>query len=152
MNIFTVLGWEEGYSKKPFIDSLGYPTIGHGTRIGPKGADLSMYQIEFSKKVAAAYMEEDVSDLLDELANRFNWYTQLTFDKQLVICSMAYQLGVNGLAKFRKMILAIEREDWASVRVEALDSNWFDQTPERAMRHAKVLGGEPIKIVYKDFM
>ena len=56
------------------------------------------------------------------------------------------------LLKFKKMIAALKAEDWVLARLEATDSRWYNQTPKRAERHAKVLGGESIANVYKDLI
>ena len=35
---------------------------------------------------------------------------------------MSFQMGVNGVSKFRKMIKAMKNEDWAEAANEMLDS------------------------------
>ena len=37
-NITSLLQYEEGFREKPYVCSEGYPTVGTGIRIGPKGA------------------------------------------------------------------------------------------------------------------
>ena len=56
-----------------------------------------------------------------------------------VLISMAYQLGVDGLAEFKNMLAAIKDERWQEAETHALDSLWAKQTPARAKRHARVL-------------
>ncbi|EDR7562756.1 lysozyme, partial [Salmonella enterica subsp. houtenae] len=38
--IFSLLKVEEGVRHNPYIDSLGYPTVGVGFKLGPQGANL----------------------------------------------------------------------------------------------------------------
>ena len=61
---------------------------------------------------------------------------------------MAYQIGVNGLLKFKKMISAIEFGDWEEAERQALDSKWAKQTPARAHRHAKVIRTGDVGLTY----
>ena len=67
MNIISLLNFEEGFSEVPYYCSEGYPTIGIGKRIGPKGAPLSQYQFTVSKSVATVWMSEDVQKVVEEI-------------------------------------------------------------------------------------
>ena len=52
---------------------------------------------------------------------------------------MSYQLGVNGLLEFKRMIAAIVNENYEQAAREAMNSKWQKQTPARVKRHANVL-------------
>jgi lysozyme len=45
---------------------------------------------------------------------------------------MAYQMGVEGVQGFSKMIAALQVGDYPRAADEALDSLWAKQTPARA--------------------
>jgi len=47
---------------------------------------------------------------------------------------MAYNLGIAGLNKFRKMWAAIDVADYATAAEEMLDSKWAKQVGVRAIR------------------
>ena len=47
---------------------------------------------------------------------------------------MAYQLGVEGVMKFKKMIAALQNGDYDRAADEMADSLWAKQTPSRAQR------------------
>lgn len=151
MNISELLRVEEGYREAPYYCSEGYPTIGIGQRIGPKGADLSNYEFTVSIAGAEQLVFDSLSGLYGKLTG-LNWFVNLPDDRQDIILSMAYQLGFNGLLKFKNMIKALIDHDWGRAKVEALDSRWAKQTPRRANRHALVLGGFSIDEVYKDLI
>lgn len=146
--IYKLLGFEEGFEKQAYYCSEGYPTIGKGTRIGPKGAPLGHYQFVFTEKIADAFLDEELSNIRKDLIKHC-WYVDLSEDRQTIIKSMAYQLGISGLFKFKKMIAAIERNDWAEAGKQALDSLWAKQTPARANRHATVLVHGNLMEVYE---
>lgn len=147
MNLFEVLKFEEGYRSEPYYCSEGYPTIGIGTKIGPKSAPLASYQFSVSEKVAKAMLEDDVSLIFASLRT-YDWYINSGLDRQVIITSMCYQMGVAGVMKFRNMIASLERQDWEEAAKQALDSRWARQTPERAKRHAEVLRTGDVRLVY----
>ena len=61
--------------------------------------------------------------------------------RQRALVNMCFQMGTQGLAKFRKMVAAIMRDDWATAQAEALDSKWArSDSPARAQRVAHMLG------------
>jgi lysozyme len=45
---------------------------------------------------------------------------------------MCFQLGVNGVSKFRNMFEALKIPDYNKASEEMLDSKWHEQTPARA--------------------
>lgn len=59
------------------------------------------------------------------------------------MANMAYQLGVSGVLRFRKMLEALRAGDREKAAEEALDSAWATQTPERAQRVARLIRGRP---------
>lgn len=138
MKAIYIITQEEGYRENAYYCSEGYPTIGIGKRIGPKGATLAFYEFTASKQLASVWLKEEI--LKVELSlSKLNWFAMVTGSRRDIILSMAYQLGVAGLLKFKNMIKAIERDDWGGASKQALDSKWAKQTPKRASRHARVL-------------
>ncbi len=146
--IIKLLTFEEGYRESAYYCSEGYPTIGIGKRIGSKGASLDSYRFTLPLTVAQDWLEEE-TDVLVKRMQKYSWFNGLNADRQAIILSMAYQLGVAGLFMFQNMIRAIEAEEWEQVEVEALDSRWYRQTPKRAVRHAQVLRTGNLMETYK---
>ncbi len=147
MNIFELLSYEEGYREKPYYCSEGYPTIGIGTKIGPKGASLALYQFSVNKEVAKAMLDKELLEVVTEL-HRESWYAGLDKDRAIIIQSMCYQMGCSGVKKFKNMLKALEAQDWEEASKQALDSRWARQTPDRAHRHAHVIEGGSLDDVY----
>lgn len=76
----------------------------------------------------------------DDLLQQVPCYEHLSPVRQRAILNMAFQLGVDGVLKFRRMIAALDRGDYARAAIEALDSKWAkEDTPQRAARVAKSL-------------
>lgn len=117
----------------PYYDHLGYETIGYGTLIdAQKGGGL--YEEE-----AIFILEHRLTKICIVLNDKFEWFEDLTEGRKRALCNMAYQLGISGLLKFKKMLAALAGGDYEKAFEEALDSKWAGQTPVRAGRVAKLL-------------
>jgi len=57
--------------------------------------------------------------------------------RMAVLQSMAYQMGVQGLAAFKNTLQAVIERRWNDAAAGMLNSRWARQTPERAQRHAQ---------------
>ena len=117
----------EGFRGMPYDDSLGIPTIGYGTKlpITPSEGDLLLKSRMYQKK--------------EELDKAEPFVKELPKEKQDVLLEMAYQLGVGGLLKFRRMWKALKKFDYEEAAKEALDSRWAKQTQNRANELANKL-------------
>lgn len=140
--IIPILNFEEGYKEAPYLDTLGFPTIAGGIRIGPKGASLSNYTFSVPRAVGDVWKQVIVEAKKSEMNSRANIAAalkQCNPAREDVLISMAYQLGVNGLAQFSKSLIFISNGDFTSGANEMLNSLWARQVPGRARRHAEVM-------------
>lgn len=142
-----VLYYEEGYRPTAYYCSEGYPTIGIGQKIGPKDYPLDAYQFTLPIRVAVEWCKVQVIDM-DMVLSAHTFYNHLNDARKAVIISMCYQLGMAGLLKFKKMLKALEDEDYEEAAKQALDSRWARQTPKRANRHAEVIKTGILQDIY----
>lgn len=123
---------DEGKSLKPYWDTAEPPrlTIGIGRNLTDVGIsdDECMYLFRNDMAKAQAQCEQT-----------FDWFDSLDDVRQGVIVCMAFQMGIAGVQKFRKMILAIKVRDYTTAASEMLTSAWAVQTPNRAMRMAQIM-------------
>ncbi|MCH4295591.1 glycoside hydrolase family protein [Shewanella sp. 3B26] len=133
---------EEQYRAKPYMCSERYPTVGFGQRIGPRDAPLSVYRFTLPRPVAETWLRINVALLAGQLVTHPTIapaFAAANLARQTILLSMAYQLGVNGLARFENTLKAAASGDWRAAARHALDSRWARQTPQRAKRHAMAL-------------
>ena len=121
-NVLEQLVNDEGYEGMPYKDHLGKPTIGIGT--------LLPITIEEAKIL----LHYRLKSKINELYNKEVWIGSLPDEAQEVLINMCYQLGVNGLLKFKKMLSALKVGNYKKAAEEGLDSRWAIQTPNRANR------------------
>ncbi len=138
-DIISLLNYEEGYSEKPYYCSEGYPTIGIGKRIGPKGAPLSQYQFTASRHLAAVWLSEELQQKIADMSTHANITAAMAScndARKAILISMAYQMGAEGLSKFANTLKAVAEKRWSDAKSGMMNSAWAKQTPNRANRHA----------------
>jgi len=121
---------DEGCELKPYHCTAGKLTIGFGRNLDDSG---------ITEDEAEYLLNSDVKKRASELDTLIPWWTNLTDNRQRALLNMSFQLGVNGLLKFKKMIQALECGNYRAACLEGLDSNWAKQTPQRAYRVTKMI-------------
>ncbi|MGL2545658.1 glycoside hydrolase family protein [Helicobacter pylori] len=122
----------EGFSPFIYTDKTEHPTIGYGY-------NLSVYSYD-GERITKAYglltdvLKENYKALLS-----YGWYKNLDAMRRMVILDLSYNLGLNGLLKFKQFIKAIEDKNYA-LAVEGLQkSPYFNQMKKRASRNMEIL-------------
>lgn len=131
MSLIEHIKEEEGFRGTPYKDTLGYPTIGYGTKL------------PLSKDEAEVLLKLRLDNMKKELQGRmFKAYGDIDLPKQVweILYHMSYQLGVPNLMNFKKMLRAIVRGKYIKASREMLDSKWALQTPNRAERLSTMMG------------
>lgn len=124
---------DEGEVLHVYNDHLGFATIGVGRLIDPRrGGGITQDESRY-------LLRNDIRRRAVQCAQRFEWWDAINDARQGVILCMAFQLGVNGVANFKKMIAAIRNGDYYSAAREMTDSGWHRQTPARCERMAKIM-------------
>lgn len=147
-----VVGFEEGFRPKVYLDTKGFPTIGNGFMFARRtGIPLTSYEnFSLSRRISLLMLEELLDTHADDAAKRFplQW-KMMNDDRKTILLSMIHQLGVGGVLGFPSFLRAVAAGDWREAYNQMLDSKWYRQdTRERAMRHALVMYHGSIAHVY----
>ena len=118
----------EGYRNKPYLDSLGNPTIGYGHLITKK--EKKIFQDKFSKKFLSNLFDKDFKKALTDYKKNFN-YKKHSKEKKEVLIEMIFQLGIKKQKKFVKMNKHIQDNNMFLAALEMKNSLWYKQTPKR---------------------
>lgn len=133
MDLRSQLIRDEGEIPYAYQDSEGYWTIGVGHLIDKrKGGGLP-------KEIIDALLDWDIRQKTIEVTQAFPWATKLDPVRFAALTNMCFQLGTEGVKKFRNMLSALEAGRYSEVKAHALDSLWAKQTPDRAERVATQL-------------
>ena len=120
---------DEGKRNRGYKCSSGYWTIGvgHNIQTGPPIPD-SAIEIIF---------ENDWKKVCDDIARRIPWALYLDPVRHGVLINMCFNLGIDGLLKFKMMLAAMRSQQWDIAARECADPHYVSQVGERALRLAK---------------
>ena len=123
LELLSSIRKHEGFRAKVYKDTLDFDTIGYGFAVKDLVLDDDIANIILQRKLEA---------LIRNIEFKFSWYADLPNSVKDVVIEMCYQLGVNGVSKFKKTIEHLKCEEWELAADEMLDSKWAVQTPNRA--------------------
>lgn len=112
---------DEGWRSKGYLDTLGVPTIGYGFTW-------------LTKEEGEFLLNNRVQLVYSQLSLNIEGFENMPPMVQRALVNMAYQLGIEGLLKFRKTLSHIKAGRYKQAADEALRSRWAQQTPNRAER------------------
>jgi len=120
--------YEEGFKGNVYQCTEGYDTIGFGTKL------------PLSESEAEMILRSRLTTIAHRVSIEYS-HLQVSNEAWDILNNMAYQLGVNGLGKFKKMFNALYDKDYFVAAMEMRDSKWYNQTPNRAERLAQRMEG-----------
>ena len=124
MSLIEEIKQEEGFSGTVYKCTEGFDTVGYGTKL-PLTKEESELILNHRLNQTKAQLTSYLYDL------------DIKQEAWDILFNMAYQLGVNGVLKFKKMIEALRSKDYKEASKQGLDSLWAKQTPNRANRLMK---------------
>lgn len=130
MSLSNQLKRHEGLRLKPYKCTAGKITIGYGRNLEDKGISVSEAELMLSN---------DIREFESSLEKRLPVYSssKLNQARKDALTNMAFNLGIDGLLKFKNMIAALEAEYYTLAASEMLDSRWAKQVGPRAIELAE---------------
>jgi len=122
MKLIKQLKRHEGYRRLVYECTRGVLTIGIGRNLESVG---------ISEKEAEMLLENDIQEAIDQL-NKKDLLEGHDEVRQAVLINMTFNLGVNGLLKFRKSIRHWRNKEYDLFADEILRSRWARQVGQRA--------------------
>lgn len=126
----VILEDDEGKKLKPYKCSEGKLTIGIGHNLDAKG---------ISEAVCALMLEEDRNEAIEGAKGLVSEFDQLPDNVKIVLASMVFQMGKQGVSQFVNMLRAVDAGDYETASIEMLDSLWAKQTPNRAYKLSRLM-------------
>ena len=120
----------EGLRLTVYDCPAGYKTIGVGRNIEQKG---------ITEEEAFYLLDNDIEYFTNQLEENLIGFQDLSEGKKAVLVNMAFNLGVNGLLKFKNMLAAVFEERWEDASSEMLNSKWADQVGNRAIELSEIM-------------
>lgn len=116
---------DEGFSNVPYNDTgKGGIAVGYGR---------NLTQRPLSRGEGLLLTYDDVGETAWELRNRFPGdFNLLSDEAQAALTMMCYQMGVDGVLKFKNTLTALVAGDKEATRSHAMDSTWYREHKKRA--------------------
>jgi lysozyme len=130
----------EGWSNKVYICPTGHKTVGGGTNLESKGLQ-DKYKVgqNIDNCLLNKWLKEDVK-IAEQIANKqFKSFDYQPENVQIILISLAYNLGPNRIKKFKDFTAAIEKKDYDKAAAELKDSLWYKQTGIRGKKYVEIL-------------
>ena len=128
----------EGYRNKVYLDTLGKRTVGVGHLCVE---DFWEDDKEYEEKFLMEILAEDLQNAIKGARELKEEHSCTDIDEiaQEIIVEMVFQLGKNGVSKFKNMWKALSEHNYTGASYEMLDSKWAKHTPNRAKSMAELM-------------
>lgn len=129
MSVIDDLKRHEGFRAKPYKDTEGHLTIGYGINLdaGITEDEAEMILVHRVRKIQLA------------LSSKLVYWNKLSIARQDVLTNMAYNLGIDGLMKFKMTLKMLEAEKYEEASKQMLNSKWANQVGNRAIELSAML-------------
>lgn len=135
----------EGLRLQPYFCTKGKQTIGIGRNLDANpiteeeakvvGDWLHGITIEGAKYL----LRNDIRKTIEACKKELPFFAKLDDERQYALVDMAFNLGINGLLKFKKMLAFMWIGDYSSAAGECLKSRYAQETKSRAQRIAHLI-------------
>lgn len=112
MDLITLLKTLEGCSLTPYLDTLGYPTIGYGNRTYPDGKAVTMSDKPITKEFAEAMLTDYCMKSVYPVFNKITY--KLSETQKAGLGSLIYNVGETSFLK-SKLFKAICDKDTPNI-------------------------------------
>ncbi len=119
--------------EKVHINSQGVPVCGWGHALNEESV--------IPAEVAQIFFQLDFSKAKRDLKNLFEFYElpNIGPTRNAVLLHMLFNIGLDKVRGFEKMLTALQNEDFDTASDEMLDSQWAKQVGERAIEMARMM-------------
>lgn len=121
----TQLIVDEDLRLTPYKCPAGKLTIGVGRNLEDNG---------ITREEAYFLLRNDVSQCHRQLSITFPFYDRLPSEKKEILLNMCFNMGINNLLKFKRMLAAMAVNNWSEAAHEMANSKWAFQVQDRARR------------------
>ncbi len=135
----------EGVVLSLYICKSGYPTIGIGRNIltnpltDEERKVCGNYEKGITPNMAEYLCRNDIKKFTLLLKSNIPLFNKLDDERQFVLLDMCFNLGLQGLLKFKNMLYDLTIGNYRGASKELLNSRYAQQVGNRAKRNAYTL-------------
>ena len=135
----------EGVRLQPYRCTAGYLTIGIGRNLEtnpPTAEELKVigdWKSGITKNAAFYLLRNDIARTEKECRQHIPFWKELDDERQYALLDMAFNLGIKGLLKFKKMLAHLWVGEYKSAKKELLNSRYAKQVKGRSERIGRLI-------------
>jgi lysozyme len=146
INVNKMLSFDEGCKLVVYNCSEGFATCGTGHNLQADPATSILKRpLKVGDKItsleSAQLFEHDLNNVYNSIKKKIPFFNSLPDNYKAVLVNMTFQLGINGVLQFKKMLAAMQLNDNVAVAAAMKNSKWYKQTPNRADRLISTVNG-----------
>lgn len=136
--LISRIEYHEGLRLEPYRCTRGKLTIGIGRCIDTNPFTtqeliaIGDWGHGITKAMAYMLCKNDIIRCIDGLRKNVPFFDKLDNERQYALIDMCFQLGIDGLLKFKKMLSAMGAGNYQEASRQCLDSDYAKQTTRRA--------------------
>ena len=139
MNLTEFITENEGRRKKPYKCPAGFNTIGVGWNMDSNRLPRSVQEYlndhgEITEEMIDMLLDLSISRALNDCASLFPDFNNFSANRKIALTDFLFNVGYRRAIQFIKAIHAINVKDWDKAADEMIDSKWFVQVPNRALK------------------
>jgi len=120
---------DEGFKGRPYPDTDGNVTILFGRNLSAN---------PFTREEGLLLLRLGINKRKAQIKN-WQAYRLANTARRAVLINMAYNNGVEGLRRYKKMLAAMRREDYLEAAAQLMDSNAARKLPARYKRLERIM-------------
>ena len=120
----------EALIKKPYKCTADKLTIGVGRNLDDNG---------ITEDEALYLLKNDINRCVTDVGRNIPEWKKHNECRQNVLIELCFNIGINRLLGFKKMLAALQKNDYATAADEMLDSKWAAQVGNRAKTMALMM-------------
>jgi lysozyme len=138
--------YDEGRKLKVYKCTKGFRTVGIGCNLDANPHLNILHRTlkigdDITPEECNLLFDYDYSNVINSIKQKIYYFGNLPERYQTVLVNMVYQMGINGLLRFKGMLKAMQIGDDLRVITEMKDSLWYTQTKNRANRLISIIRG-----------
>jgi len=127
----------EGFKQFIYLCTSGKRTIGYGRNLDNRG--ITIAEAEF-------LIRNDIDECEKKLTEKLDFYSSLSDTRKTVLIDMCFNIGINGLLKFKNMLEFSRQGEFSKAAIEILKSEYAKQVKNRAIENAKAYESNTISV------
>lgn len=132
---------DEGYRRNIYKDTLGFDTVGYGHLVREGEIIPTFKNAKLAKEFHMELLDKDLDVAIKDAISLIG--EDHPAEVLEGFSNMSFQLGKTKLSKFKKTIELIKNKEYQKAGLEMMDSNWANQTPNRAKRVSNMFNIKP---------